>query len=198
MKRILTSFLFIILLLQVVAIVACDDQEGESTRTPTPTSTPAASEMSDWTLVLDGLVQSPLSLTSAELMAMPRSTVYAELYCVDFPMAALAEGDWTGVRLGLLLEEAGVSPEAVKVALYAEDGYTTDLTVATATRDDIILAYERDGEPLEEDLRLVVPDKWGYKWIRDLTHIELVDYDFKGLYESRGYSDEADIPPDAQ
>jgi len=197
-KRILTSFLFIILLLQVVAIVACDDQEGESTRTPTPTSTPAASEMSDWTLVLDGLVQSPLSLTSAELMAMPRSTVYAELYCVDFPMAALAEGDWTGVRLGLLLEEAGVSPEAVKVALYAEDGYTTDLTVATATRDDIILAYERDGEPLEEDLRLVVPDKWGYKWIRDLTHIELVDYDFKGLYESRGYSDEADIPPDAQ
>lgn len=198
MKRILTFILFSILLLQVVALVACEDQEGENTRTPTPTSTPDASGMSERMLVLDGLVQSPLSLTFDELMAKPRSTVYAELYCVDFPMAALAKGDWTGVRLGLLLEEAGVSPEAVKVALYADDGYTTDLTVATATRDDIILAYEIDGEPLEEDLRLVVPDKWGYKWIRDVTHIELVDYDFKGLYESRGYSDEADIPSDLQ
>ena len=63
-------------------------------------------------------------------------------------------------------------------------------------RDDIILAYEKDGEPLAENLRLVVPCKWGYKWIRDPIHIELVDYDFLGHYESRGYSDEADISGD--
>jgi hypothetical protein len=128
---------------------------------------------------------------------MPTSTVYAKLYCVGWPSTPLAEGNWTGVRLGLILEEAGVSPEAVKVAFYADDGFSTDLTVTTAMRDDIILAYARDGEPLTENVRLVVPCKWGYKWISGPTHIELVDYDFLGTYESSGLPDEADIPGDS-
>ena len=149
-------------------------------------------------LVIDGFVQSPLNLTFDDLLAMSRSTVNAELYCVGDPTTVLAKGDWTGVRLRLLLEEAEVSPEAVKVAFYADDGFTTDLPVATARRDDIILAYERDGQLLTEQVRLVVPGKWGYKWVRDVTHIELVNYDFKGFYESRGYSDEADISSDIE
>jgi len=98
------------------------------------------------------------------------------------------------VRLGFLLEQAGVSPSAVKVAFYDDYGYSTDLTIATATREDVIVAYERDGVPLDEKLRLVLPGKWGYKWISGVTHIELVDYDFTGVWESRGYSDDADIP----
>jgi len=161
-----------------------------------PAPAPAAAGDSEWTLIVDGLVQSPLSLTFDDLVAMPTSTVYAQLYCVGLPTTPLAEGDWTGVRLGHLLEEAGVSPEAVKVAFYADDGFTTDLTLITAMRHDIILAYERDGEPLTEEVRLVVPCKWGYKWITDPTHIELVDYDFLGTWESLGYSDEANISGD--
>jgi len=149
---------------------------------------------SGWRLTVDGLVDHPLSLTFEEIAAMPRSIVNATLFCVDFPNYVVAEGNWTGVRLGLILERAGVSAESVKVAFYAEDGFSTDLTVATAMREDIILAYERDAAPLPEKLRLVVPGKWGYKWISSVNHIELVDYDFKGFWESRGYSDEADIP----
>jgi DMSO/TMAO reductase YedYZ molybdopterin-dependent catalytic subunit len=61
-------------------------------------------------------------------------------------------------------------------------------------RNDIILAYEKDGQPLAEKLRLVVPGKWGYKWISRLAQIDLVDYNFLGRYESSGYSDEANIP----
>jgi len=153
----------------------------------------AMTENLEWGLMVDGFVQHPLNLTFDELVAMPRSTVNAELYCVGAPNHLIAKGNWTGVRLGLILERAGVYPEAIKVALYAEDGFTTDLTVTTAMREDIILAYEKDGEPLPEELRLVVPGKWGYKWIRQVTHIELVNYDFKGFYESRGYSDNAEI-----
>lgn len=156
----------------------------------------ATAAESEWTLIVDGLVQSPLSLTFDDLVAMPTSTVYSKLYCVALPWTPLAEGNWTGVRLGLILEEAGVLPEAVKVAFHADDGFATDLTVTTAMRDDIILAYERNGAPLTENVRLVVPCKWGYKWITEPTHIELVDYDFLGTYESSGYSDEADIPGD--
>jgi hypothetical protein len=170
-----------------------------SASTATPTATPASGSgvQSEWALVVDGLVQSPLSLTYDELLAMPTSTVYSKLYCVGAPSTPLAEGNWTGVRLGLVLEEAGVSPEAVKVAFYAGDGFSTDLTVTTAMRDDIILAYERDGASIQEKVRLVVPCKWGYKWITGPSHIELVDYDFLGRYESLGYSDEADIPGDS-
>ena len=154
---------------------------------------PVVPEDSEWRLLVDGFVQRPLSIAFEELVAMPRSKVYAELYCVDAPRNVLAKGNWTGVRLGLIMENAGVSLEAVKVAFYAEDGFATDLEVATAMREDVILAYERDGEPLSEKLRLVVPGKWGYKWISRVTHIELVNYDFKGSWESRGYSDTAEI-----
>jgi DMSO/TMAO reductase YedYZ molybdopterin-dependent catalytic subunit len=128
---------------------------------------------------------------------MPKTTVYAELYCVDSPGFMLAGGNWTGVKLGFLLEEVQVLSGAVKVAFHANDGYASDLPVTTAMRDDIIVAYDLNGQPLSEQLRLVVPGKWGYKWVSLLVHIELVNYDFKGTWESRGYSDEADIHPAA-
>ena len=156
-----------------------------------PSDVLSAAGDSEWSLIVDGLVESPLTLTFDDLVAMPTTTVNAELYCVGLPTTPLAEGDWTGVRLGHLLEEAGVLPEAVKVAFYADDGFSTDLPLTTAMRDDIILAYE--GEPLSErdKVRLVVPCMWGYKWIANPTHIELVDYDFLGTWESWGYPDEA-------
>ena len=161
-----------------------------------PSGVLSAAGESEWSLIVDGLVESPLTLTFDDLVAMPTTTVYADLYCVGLPTEPLAQGAWTGVRLGFILEQAGVLPEAVKVAFYADAGFSTDLTVTTAMRDDIILAYERDGEPLAQK-QLVVPCMWGYKWIREPTHIELVDYDFLGTWESTGYySDEANISSD--
>ena len=123
----------------------------------------AESESSEWQLTITGLVEQPLNLSLTELAAMPQTTVYAEIICVGNPNNTVVEGNWVGVRLGFLLETAGVSPDAVKVAFHASDGYSTDLTVEDAKREDIILAYEKDGVPLEETLRLVVPGKWGYK-----------------------------------
>ena len=171
--------------------VACGGGEEETDSSSPPAESATAGPQ--WSLVLDGLVESPLNLTFDDLQAMEKTTQYVELYCVDYPTVPVEKGEWTGVRLGLLLEQAGVSPQAVKVAFYDDYGYSTDLTVATAMREDVILAYERDGVPLDETLRLVVPRKWGYKWISGVTHIEVVDYDFTGVWESRGYSDEADI-----
>jgi hypothetical protein len=146
----------------------------------------------EWQLIVTGLVDNPLNLSLAEIVAMPKTTVTAALVCVDAPRTVLMEGNWTGIKLLLLLEEAEISAAAIKVGFHAADGYSTDLTVEIAMRDDIILAYEKDGEPLN-DLRLVVPGKWGYKWIGQVTVIELVDYNFLGRWESQGYPDEADI-----
>ena len=148
---------------------------------------------SEWQLTVNGLVEHSLNLTLADIASMPQTTEYAPLICAGPPSFTVTEGNWTGVRLWLLLQEAGVLPETVKVAFHAQDGYTTDLAVDTALRDDVILAYEKDGAPLSETLRLVVPGCWGYKWIAQVTGIDLVNYNFLGMYESLGYSDEAYI-----
>lgn len=192
MKR--TLFAAITTIITVVLIVTSSGWVPELVSSyVTPTDAEINSARAEWQLTVAGLVEHPLTLSWAEIISMPRSTVNAELICVDMPNHVIMEGNWTGVKLRLLLEKAGISPKAIKVGFYAEDGYSTDLTMETAIRDDIILAYEIDGEPLREVLRLVVPGKWGYKWISQVISIELVDYDFKGFWESRGYSDEAEM-----
>jgi hypothetical protein len=158
---------------------------------PIPSANSADStDVQEGRLIVTGLVNNPLNLSWADLVAMPKTTVNATLVCVDAPRTALMAGNWTGVKLRTLLENAEVSAVAIKVGFHAADGYSTDLTVETARRDDIILAYEKDGISLYS-LRLVVPGKWGYKWINQLIVIELFDYNFLGLWESQGYSDEA-------
>jgi len=154
----------------------------------------------EWVLVVDGLVSNPLTLTYNDLLDMPSKTVRAKLWCVDDPTGVSASThDWIGVPLKDILETAGISDNAVKIAFYATDAYSTDLTPETALRDDIIIAYKKDGKFISKTddgyppTQMVVPGKYGYKWIKFLIHIEVVDYDFLGYWESRGYSDEADF-----
>jgi len=158
---------------------------------------PPAIQASEWTLLVDGLVQHPLNLSLEEIAAMPKTTISSDLYCLPAPGSSgvrVDSGNWAGVPLRYILEQAGVSSEVVKVAFYAQDGFTTDLALTKAMEEGFILAYEKDGESLPETIRLAAPGMWGYKWIKWLVHIEVVDYDFKGTYESRGFPDNAEIP----
>lgn len=148
-------------------------------------------------LTVTGLVEHPLNLGWNEITAMPKTTTYATIFCVDKPDFVVEQGNWIGIKLRTLLEESGISTNAVKIGFYAKDGYSTDLTVETAMRDDVILAYQKDDQALS-DLRLVVPGKWGYKWINQVTNIEVVDYNYLGFWENKGYSDEANIGEEAQ
>ncbi|WP_297501277.1 molybdopterin-dependent oxidoreductase [Thermococcus sp.] len=147
-------------------------------------------------IAITGLVERPYNITLSELREMSSRKVHAVLYCVSAPNKPLKNGTWVGVPLKYLLQRAGIKKNAVKVALYASDGYTTDLRVKDVLADgDIIVAYEFNGKPIEP--RLIVPGRWGYKWIKHLTKIELVDYDFKGRWESAGYPDDAYIENEA-
>jgi hypothetical protein len=147
----------------------------------------------EWQLSVTGLVNNPLNLTVADLINMPQTTLFAQIFCVGPPSFFVEEGNYTGVKLKYLLDEAGFSSNAVKVAFFASDGFSTDLTIAAAQDDVVIVAYEKDGEPLVETLRLVVPGRWGYKWIYHLNRIEVVNVNFLGRYETQGYSDSAEI-----
>jgi DMSO/TMAO reductase YedYZ molybdopterin-dependent catalytic subunit len=157
-----------------------------------PTSFTAKSQSSNpaWQISITGLVNNPSTFTIAELEAMPQTTVNAAIICVDFPTTVVTQGNWKGVKLWTLLTQVGIQPEASKVAFHASDGYSSDLTIDVAKGDNIILAYAKDGEPLTENLRLVVPGHWGYKWVSLVTVIDLVNFDFKGKWESQGYSDD--------
>jgi DMSO/TMAO reductase YedYZ molybdopterin-dependent catalytic subunit len=161
-------------------------------------SAQAETNDSTWKINISGLVNHPLEFALSDLQTMPQTTISTALICVDFPTTIVAQGNWTGVNLWTLLNQTGVLPEAIKVAFYANDGYSTDLTIAAAKSDNIILAYAKDGAPLSEVLRLVVPGHWGYKWISQVVKIELVDFDFHGKWESLGYADDGIIAPSSQ
>jgi DMSO/TMAO reductase YedYZ molybdopterin-dependent catalytic subunit len=124
---------------------------------------------SEWRLLVDGGVQRPINLTFDELVAMPRSTISAELVCPGF---FTINGNWTGVTLRLVLEKAGFDPNAATVEFLAQDGYQVSLSIREAMRDDVIIAYEKDGEPLPEATRLVIPGTIGGLWIRYITQIK--------------------------
>ena len=148
-----------------------------------------------WQLQVTGLVPTDLNLTVADLLQMPLTSVEATIYCLPSPESRQGHfhegGNWTGVKLRYILDQAGVLPETQKLAFYASDGFTTDLTLDVALGENVILAIGKDGRPLRQHMRLVVPGRWGYKWIHSLIRIEAVDYDYKGLYEQNGFPDDA-------
>ena len=152
-------------------------------------------DVAEWRLEVTGLVDNPLQLTYDDILEYPSVTQVTYLYCMP---GYEATGEWTGVPLKSILEEAGYSGSAVSVVFYAADDYSSSIALEKALMEDTILAYKLNGVTLPEEhgypLRLVVPDKVGYKWVKWLVRIELVDYEFEGYWESRGYSNIGDTP----
>jgi len=147
-----------------------------------------------------GLVDRPYNLSYSEMLKMPSTIVEAELYCVDGPNHPITQGKWRGVALRTILEKACLKKGVVKIAFYASDEFSSDLALEEALNPDIILAYELDGEMMQGTRggpinRLVVPGRWGYKWVASVVKIEALDYDFLGTWERQGYSDNALISP---
>jgi len=147
---------------------------------------------STWRLEVSGLVDRELSLTLDEVLSRPAEERLVELPCVEgWSETAL----WKGARLSSLLEEAGPMPEARTIIFSSPGGYTTSLTMEDVRETDPLLAWQVNGQPLPPEqgypLRLVVPHRLAYKWIKWVTEIRLVEEDYRGYWESYGYSNEA-------
>jgi DMSO/TMAO reductase YedYZ molybdopterin-dependent catalytic subunit len=156
-----------------------------------PATSDAADDVPSWQLVIKGNVSHPFTLTMHKLIALSSFTEQASVTGVSG--APAESGAWMGVRLSTLLEMAGVEPSAKKIALFANDGYRSNLNLTAAGGYTVMVAYKLDGQWLNEHLRLVTPGKWGYKWVQGLDLIRVVDYDFLGTWESKGYSDSANM-----
>ena len=157
----------------------------------------------DYRLIIDGLVERPLSLGLAELRARPARTQITKHDCVE-GWTSIAE--WTGVRLETLLDEAGLKPEARYLVFHCfdaldqrEDGerYYESIDLIDARHPQTILAYGMNGEvlpvPHGAPLRLRVERQLGYKHAKYIRRIEAVESFAHlgrgkgGYWEDRGY-----------
>lgn len=154
--------------------------------TPTmPTRTAA-----DYRLKVDGMVERPLTLTLADLRARPATRLVLDFQCVTG--WRVADVHWTGVKLADLLDEAGVAQGGTALRLYSFDGeYTESLTLDQARRHDVIAAYRMLDGPVSHEhggpVRLYVGPMYGYKSLKWLDRIEVVDQVVPGYWEQRGY-----------
>jgi DMSO/TMAO reductase YedYZ molybdopterin-dependent catalytic subunit len=145
--------------------------------TPAQTTTvvsPKETSLADYRLVVDGLVDNPLSLTYDSLLRYPAVSEKLWLVC---PGSFETTNEWTGVPVSLILDQAGVRTEASKIEFSANDGYSSELSIKDARKEGSFLAYYVEGKVLPEadgyPLRLVVKDQIGAVWVRYLTHIEV-------------------------
>lgn len=153
-----------------------------------------ADDLSDWDLRLTGLVDAPITLTFDELQALPTVEETFDIHCVT--KWSKFDTRWTGVRLTTLMELAGVQPAATHLIEHAEHGYTTNLPLDDVRRDDVLVAWAFDGEPLEPEhghpVRLVAPHRYFWKSAKWLRALEFADADRPGFWERNGYHNDAD------
>lgn len=151
----------------------------------------------EWVLKISGLIQDPLELSYDQILAMPQESVFATLETISNPPGGRSIGNavWTGVPFGQIMDLAGVKSDVLDVAFFCDDGYSTSITLGEAMEEGVMLAYKMNGQTLSAQhgfpVRMVVPEKYGMKWPKWINEIEFVDYDYKGYWEQRGWSDYA-------
>ena len=149
----------------------------------------------DYKLEVGGFVDTPVTLTMADLRAMPATRMTKDFQCVTG--WRVHDVKWVGVRLADVMDLAGVKPGAWGVRFVSFDGvYTETLTMEQARRNDVIVAYEMDGKPVSSahggPARLYVAPMYGYKSIKWLQTVELTQTQPPvGYWEARGYDVEA-------
>ncbi len=145
-------------------------------------------------LAIDGMVGTSLSLSLADLAALPQTGLTKDFQCVtgwrvdDVP--------WSGVLLRDLLAVVEIEPAAAAVAFSSFDGeYTESLTLDQARRDDVLVATSMLGAPIEVEhgapVRLLVAPMYGYKSIKWLSGISLTRTVQPGYWENLGYDVDA-------
>jgi len=173
-----------------------------------------AVESSSWELSVGGHVRRPLRLSLDEIMAREAVTTAVTLECAGNGRAllsprplsqpwlgeAVGTAEWTGTILSSILAEAGPLAGSGDVAFTGldrgvqggiEQQYERSLPLAEAVRDEVLLAYAINGQPLTPQhgfpLRLIVPGWYGMAHVKWLRSITVMSGQFAGFQQAVAY-----------
>jgi DMSO/TMAO reductase YedYZ molybdopterin-dependent catalytic subunit len=154
-----------------------------------------------WKLEVGGLVENPFTLTWDQFMALPQVDEVSDFHCVT--TWSRYDNRWRGVRFKTIAELAVPREEARHVLCTGYDfmpgtsiPYTTNLPLARAIEDDVLLVHTWEGEPLPQEhggpCRMITPKLYAWKGAKWIRKIEFLAEDRKGFWEVRGYSNSAE------
>jgi sulfane dehydrogenase subunit SoxC len=168
----------------------------------------------DWRLRIEGLVERAQALSLQDLRALPARTVIATMECagngraqvsprypsIPWVEEGVSTAQWTGVPLAEVLRAAGLLPEAREIVFWGADrgidrgrehAFARSLVPAAALQEDVLLAYEMNGQPLPVQhgapVRLVVPRWYGMASVKWLVRIEAIEGAFDGVQQAHSY-----------
>ncbi len=153
----------------------------------------------NWSITIDGAVTKKLTLSRADLEAMPRQTFVSTLTCISNPVGGplIGTAEWVGTPLAGILRMAGVSSGAVKVILEGEDGYTDSIPIERALAPEPAVVWTMNAEPMPRlhgmPVRLIVPGLYGIKNVKWLTKITVSTQEYEGYWQQRSWTDTAII-----
>ncbi|MGH7727965.1 MAG: molybdopterin-dependent oxidoreductase [Vulcanimicrobiaceae bacterium] len=147
-----------------------------------------------WRLRLFGSVEHPFELSWDELRAEPAVEWRGDIHCVT--RWSKKDTRWRGASFKRLAERAGIQPEVTHVIQHAENGYTTNVPLEIMLGEDVLVAYEFDGKPLDPihggPVRMFVPKLYFWKSAKWIHGLEFLGRDVPGFWETRGYHNDAD------
>lgn len=151
--------------------------------------------MSNYTLQITGLVLNPRNYTYDEVL---NHTAYQKVVTLDCVEGWNANILWQGVLVSDLLKDAKPLPTGTVVIFTAADNYTTSFPIEYLYNNNILLAYKMNNVTIPPEygfpFQLVAESKWGYKWIKWVTKIEISNNtNYTGYWESRGYTNSGDL-----
>ena len=152
-------------------------------------STPVI-DLAKYRLIVDGEVNHPLSLSMADIQALPLTSMIIRHVCVE-GWAAIVQ--WGGIRLREIIA-LSQPKSSVKYAYFkSADGYYESWDIASALHPQTLLAYQKNGAALPVEngapLRLASPIKLGYKQSKWVTRVTLTSElsTAQGYWEDLGY-----------
>jgi DMSO/TMAO reductase YedYZ molybdopterin-dependent catalytic subunit len=148
----------------------------------------------NYTLKVTGLVAIPKYYYYEEIINNYQH--YQKIVTLDCVEGWSATILWEGVLVKDIIKKS--NPKGNTIIFHAYDGYTTSFPLSYIMDNDIIMAYKMNNVILPPErgfpFQLVAEDKWGYKWIKWITEIEISDDpDYKGYWEERGYSNSGNL-----
>lgn len=155
----------------------------------------------DWTLEVGGRVENPVTLTWKDFLALPQAEDVSDFHCVT--TWSRFDNHWRGVRMRDLAELV-VPDDSVRFVFFTgydvqpgtDVPYTTNLPLARATEDDVLLVHTWEGRPLPREhggpVRVITPKLYAWKGTKWVRKIEFLPSDRRGFWELRGYSNTAE------